>query len=104
MAGRLEGKVAIITGSTSGIGRATAELFAQEGCRVVVNGRRYEKLSRSFVSVGPELGVRIPQIRASVRVRYCHDFSARTRPVGGILVVEVSSRVFEPPEAEDGPR
>lgn len=42
MAGRLEGKVAIITGSTSGIGRATAELFAQEGCRVVVNGRRKE--------------------------------------------------------------
>lgn len=34
--GRLEGKVAIITGAASGIGRASAERFAQEGARVVV--------------------------------------------------------------------
>jgi NAD(P)-dependent dehydrogenase (short-subunit alcohol dehydrogenase family) len=37
---RLSGQVAVITGSTSGIGRATAELFAKHGAAVVVNGRR----------------------------------------------------------------
>ena len=42
MAGRLDGKVAVVMGSTSGIGRASAVLFAEEGARVVVNGRRKE--------------------------------------------------------------
>src|ERR1700759_1751664 len=38
--GRLEGKVAVITGATSGIGLRTAEIFVTEGARVVVAGRR----------------------------------------------------------------
>ena len=51
MAGRLEGKVAIITGATSGIGEATAQRFAQEGARLVIAGRTTEKgeaLARSL--------------------------------------------------------
>ena len=38
--GRLEGKVAVITGATSGIGARTAEVFVAEGARTVIAGRR----------------------------------------------------------------
>jgi NAD(P)-dependent dehydrogenase (short-subunit alcohol dehydrogenase family) len=43
MPGRLEGKVAVITGATSGIGEATARVFAGEGARVVIAGRSEER-------------------------------------------------------------
>lgn len=40
MTGKLNGRVAIVTGATSGIGKATALLFADEGADIVITGRR----------------------------------------------------------------
>ncbi|MCE5270674.1 SDR family oxidoreductase [bacterium] len=51
--GLLKGKTAIVTGGGTGIGRAVALRFAAEGCRVVVCGRRMDKLNETVAASGP---------------------------------------------------
>ncbi len=50
--GKLSGKIAIVTGGNSGIGLATAQLFAAEGAQVVVTGRREAELDAAVVQIG----------------------------------------------------
>jgi NAD(P)-dependent dehydrogenase (short-subunit alcohol dehydrogenase family) len=54
MAGRLEGKVAVITGGASGIGAATAELFISEGARVVIGDLQAEVGEETAGRLGPD--------------------------------------------------
>lgn len=65
-AGRLAGKVAIVTGGTSGIGAATVEALAAEGARVAFNGRR-EELGRAVEQRVLERGGEVVYLKSDVR-------------------------------------
>jgi NAD(P)-dependent dehydrogenase (short-subunit alcohol dehydrogenase family) len=49
---KLEGKSALVTGGTSGIGLATAKRFVQEGAHVFITGRRDQELARAVKEIG----------------------------------------------------
>jgi NAD(P)-dependent dehydrogenase (short-subunit alcohol dehydrogenase family) len=56
---KLQGKVAVITGGTTGIGLATAKLFVKEGAYVFITGRRQKELDEAVKAIGSNvIGVR----------------------------------------------
>jgi NAD(P)-dependent dehydrogenase (short-subunit alcohol dehydrogenase family) len=79
--GRIEGKVALVTGAASGIGEATAELFAREGARVVVADVQ-DELGRQVVE-------RIRQ--AGGTAEYIHCDVAVAEDVGGMVRTAVDT-------------
>jgi NAD(P)-dependent dehydrogenase (short-subunit alcohol dehydrogenase family) len=50
--GKLEGKIALITGGSSGIGLATAKRFVDEGAHVFITGRREAELASAVKDIG----------------------------------------------------
>ena len=52
MTKKLEGKTAVITGGTEGIGLATAKRFVEEGAHVFITGRRQKQLDEAVKAIG----------------------------------------------------
>ncbi len=76
---KLAGKIALVTGGSSGLGLATAKRFILEGVQVVVTGRRQAELDQVVAELGPSaLGVRgdvslladIDRLYETIRERY----------------------------------
>jgi len=59
MSRKLEGKIAIVTGGSTGIGLATAKRFANEGAHVIVTGRRQAELDAAVSAIGNATGIRV---------------------------------------------
>ncbi|MHA6557220.1 SDR family NAD(P)-dependent oxidoreductase [Pseudomonas alliivorans] len=63
MTRKLEGKIALVTGGTTGIGLATAKRFAEEGAYVYITGRRQAELDNAVSRVGNATGVKVDSTR-----------------------------------------
>src|ERR1700722_8964938 len=55
MAGKLEGKIALVTGGSTGIGLATAQRFVKEGAHVYITGRRQPELDKAVKKIGAQV-------------------------------------------------
>ena len=63
----LDGKVAMITGASYGMGQSMAELFAEEGASVVLTARGREKLDQVVEGIRPQRGTQYPDKKC------CHE-------------------------------
>lgn len=97
----ITGKLALVSGSTAGIGYAIAETLAAEGARVIVNGRKQESVDAAITSIRTATG--------NTALGYAGDLSdasvaeslVRKHPGIGILVNNLG--IFEPKPFEEIP-
>jgi len=103
--GRLDGKVAIVTGGTSGIGRRTVERYAAEGALVVVAARREAEGQALAGTLGPRVDFVRADVAREADVKAVIDFAVRKHgrldclfnnaggpgPVGGIETIPLDA-------------
>lgn len=91
MPGVLEGRVAAITGTSSGIGAATAVTLAREGATVALGGRRTDRLEELAKSIVDDGGRAVPIEVDVTDEAQARAFIERAREEGGSLDVLVNN-------------
>jgi len=96
---RLTGKLALVTGSTAGIGYAIAEALVREGARVVVNGRATESVDAAVATLNAIAPNAASGFAADLSTAAATNELARSFPSVEILVNNLG--IFEPMAFED---
>jgi NAD(P)-dependent dehydrogenase (short-subunit alcohol dehydrogenase family) len=98
---QLEGKRALVSGSTAGIGYAIAEALAREGAAVVVNGRSQPSLDEACTRLRHDTAGHIAGFAGDLGTAAAADALARTHPDIDIVVNNLG--IFEPKPFEEIP-
>jgi NAD(P)-dependent dehydrogenase (short-subunit alcohol dehydrogenase family) len=93
---RLEGKVAVITGGSSGIGLATAQRFVQEGAYVFITGRRQAELDKAKTLIGD--GVTTVAVDSTISADLDRLVARVLMEKGALDILVVNSGRVEPEE------
>jgi NAD(P)-dependent dehydrogenase (short-subunit alcohol dehydrogenase family) len=93
---RLNGKVAVITGGSSGIGLATAQRFVEEGAHVVIMGRRQSELDKAKALIGDGLTTVAGDVTSPADLDRL--FATVLEQEGGLDILVTSSGRVEPEE------
>jgi NAD(P)-dependent dehydrogenase (short-subunit alcohol dehydrogenase family) len=98
---QLQGKLALVSGSTAGIGRAIAETLAREGARVIVNGRSSASVDKAVAEMKSSTGGDLLGFAGDLATASAAEELARRHPDVAILVNNLG--IFEPKAFEDIP-
>src|SRR5882757_11579980 len=93
---RLDGKVAVITGGSSGIGLATAQRFVDEGAYVFITGRRQSELDKAKALIGG--GVTTVAVDSTISADQDRLFATVLEEKGALDILVVNSGRVEPEE------
>ena len=91
--GRLEGKVAVITGGNSGVGAATAKLFAKEGAKVVISARREAQLEAVAAEIREAGGEVLPVVTDISRKGDADKLVAKAVEAYGTLDILINNEI-----------
>lgn len=96
---RLAGKAALVTGASSGIGRAAARALAAEGARVALAGRSRERLGALAAELGPEHPVIVADLVSSTEV---DEMVAKAHAaLGGLDILFANAGLYLPGDLTD---
>ncbi len=96
MASRLAGKVAVVTGGSSGIGLATAKRFAAEGAHVFITGRRKKELDAAAAEIGRDATAVVGDVANLADLDRLFETVRRTKGRVDVLFANAGTGEFVP--------